>query len=327
MRAAWIDEPGGLDGLSVRDVDPPGPPGAGEVKVRIRAAALNFADLLMLDGTYQDTPPRPFIPGMELAGDVIAVGPDVDGVFQGDRIMAAPGRGAFAEEANIPAVCCTRMPSGLDYRSAAALPIGYGTAYVGLVHRGRLKAGDVLLVTGAAGGVGLPAVRLGKALGATVVGLASSDEKRARVRDAGADFVIDPNTEDLRGAIKSAVGGIDVAFDAVGGPLFDTLIRCARPEARLVIVGFAGGDIQKIPANLLLVKNIDVVGLYWGGYARLDPAIQRAADDVLRAMFEDGKLTPEIGGIFPLDSVAEAYRRMQARQAVGKIVIDIGLND
>lgn len=323
MRAALVGGRGGLEQLSIGEAPDPGDPGPGEVRIAVRYAALNFADTLMLSGAYQETPDGPFVPGMEMMGEVVAVGARTDGVFVGDRAMAFGGAGAFAQAAVVPCHKCWRAPPSLEDAPAAAFPIAYGTAHVGLDHRARLQKGEVLLVTGAGGGVGLAAVEIGKAMGATVIAAASGPEKLALAEARGADHLIDYSTEGLRDQVKALTRGCDVVFDPVGGALFGEAMRTIRPAGRMIIVGFAAGEVQKIPANIALVKNIDIIGLYWGNYATLDPAVMRRSFTALTELFETRYLEPHVDCVLPLNDLAEGYRMLMERRARGKIVIDI----
>lgn len=329
MKAVRVAGTSGMADMAVADIEPPGPPGRGEVLIEVAAAALNFADLLMLTGAYQDTPAAPFTAGMECAGTVLEVGPDVDGVFTGDRVAAAPGQGAFAERALAPAANCMRLPPSMDMATGAGFQIAYGTAHVGLAHRARLRHGELLLVTGAGGGVGLAAVEVGRALGARVVAAAGSPEKLALAEARGADYLVDYRAEDLRERVKAIAAetgrtGADVVFDPVGGEVFAAAMRATGFEGRLIVVGFAGGEIQQIPANRLLVKNIGVLGLAWGAYGARDPAVLRHSFTSLAEMYEAGQLHPHIGARRPLDAAAEAYRLVETRAAEGKVVLEIG---
>lgn len=328
MRAVRVTGADGLESLEVAEVEPPGDPGEREVLIDVAAGALNFADLLMSQGKYQEMPDAPFTAGMELSGTVAAVGAKVDGVFVGDRVAAFAGHGAFAERALVRDHACLNLPAEFDLAEAAALPVAYGTAHVALTHRARLRPGNLMLVTGAGGGVGLAAVAIGKALGATVIAAASGSEKLDLAKAHGAAHVIDYTHEDLRARVKTIAGekdktGCDVVFDPVGGAVFETALRCTGFEGRVIVIGFAAGDIQQIPANLLLVKNIDVIGFYWGGYARLDPDVHRESFRALHGLIEAGGVRPHIGGRFPIDDAREAYRLLESRAVGGKILIDI----
>jgi NADPH2:quinone reductase len=329
MRALRVTGSGGIENLTLADIDPPDDePGEGEVLVAVAGAGVNFADLLMAEGRYQERPDLPFTAGMELSGTVLAVGPKVDGVFVGDRIAAASGSGAFAERAIVKDHACLLVPNDFDLVEAAALPIAYGTAHVGLTHRARLKAGELLLVTGAGGGVGLAAVAVGAALGAEVIAAASSAEKLDLAEAAGATHRIDYATEDLRERVKQIAAekgkrGADVVFDPVGGEIFEAAMRATGFEGRLLVVGFAGGTVQQVPANHLLVKNIDVLGFYWGGYGKLDPAVHRESFRALHGMIDAGAIRPHIGARLPLEEARDAYRLLAERRAVGKVVLEI----
>lgn len=322
MRAMILPRLDGPGALELRRIERK-PLGRKDVRLAIHAAGLNFADILMCEGKYQATPPVPFVPGMEAAGEVIETGPDVDGVFVGDRVMARMDQGAFAEEAVVRDDDCTVMPQGMPYETGAAFPIVYGTAHVALAHRARLQPGEVLLVHGAAGGVGLAAVEVGKALGATVVATAGGAEKLAVAKAHGADHLIDYRTEDVRDRVRALVGGADVVFDPVGGDVFKASLRCTNPEGRLIVVGFAGGEVQQIPANILLVKNVDVIGFYWGGYAEIDPMVIRRSNSALVSLFADGRLDPLVSHVLPLEEAAQGLALLAGRKATGKVVLKV----
>ncbi len=320
MKAVQLTSLDGPDAVALADIQA-GPLGARQVRIRVEAAGLNFADLLMMDGSYQATPPTPFTMGMEAAGTVLEVDSAADGVFPGDRVLAHVSSGAFAEELVTGDANCFVIPHAMPFDAAAAFPIAYGTAHLGLSHRGRLKEGEVLMVHGAAGGVGLTAVQVGKAMGATVVATAGGGEKLEVARRAGADHLIDYRSESIRDRVKELVGGVDVVFDPVGGDAFKQSLRCINPEGRILVIGFAGGEVPQIPANILLVKNVDVIGFYWGAYAALDrETFRRSMEDLLR-MYEDGKLTPHIGGRFPFSGARDAFDLLKSRKAAGKIVL------
>ncbi|MBL4917653.1 NADPH:quinone oxidoreductase family protein [Szabonella alba] len=296
------------------------PPGHGEVRIAIRACGLNFADLLMIDGRYQERPALPFTLGMEVAGVVEATGPGVQGLQQGARVAVFAGSGGLAEYGNFPADACLPIPESMDFETAAAFQIAYGTSHLALGHRARLRAGERLLVLGAAGGVGLTAVEIGKLMGAEVIALARGPERLAVAQAAGADHLIDSAAPDLRGLLK-ALGGVDVVYDAVGGPAFMEALRAARPEGRLIPIGFAGGEVPQIPANLLLVKNLTVIGLYWGAYRRFAPQVLRDSLAELTRWHGEGKLRPHISHVLPLDRAAEALALLRSRTATGKVVV------
>jgi len=320
MKAVQLTSFDGPAGLDVAEV-PAGPLAGRQVRIRVEAAGLNFADLLMMDGSYQATPPVPFTMGMEAAGTVLEVDEASDGVFPGDRVLAHVSSGAFAEELVTADSNCFVIPHGMPFEEAAAFPVAYGTAHLGLSHRGRLKEGEVLMVHGAAGGVGLTAVQVGKAMGATVVATAGSDDKLEIARQAGADHLINYRSESIRDRVKELVGGVDVVFDPVGGDAFKQSLRCINPEGRILVIGFASGEVPQIPANILLVKNVDVIGFYWGAYAGLDKAAFRQSMETLLRLYEDGRLTPHIGGRFPFSAAGEAFDLLKSRKAAGKVVL------
>ncbi|RMH46323.1 MAG: NADPH:quinone oxidoreductase family protein [Alphaproteobacteria bacterium] len=297
-------------------------PGPGEVKVRIDACGLNFADLLMIDGRYQDTPEPPFTLGMEVAGRVVAVGPGCEGVEEGDRVIVFAGSGGLAEFGVYPAARCVPIPSDMPAEIAAGFTVAYGTSHVALSHRARLAVGETLLVLGAAGGVGLTAVELGKLLGARVIAAARGPEKLAVARAAGADHLIDTATADLRAEVR-ALGGADVVYDPVGGELFDAALRATRPEGRLVVIGFASGKVPQIPANLLLVKNLTAIGLYWGGYLRFRPEVIDRSLGELVAWWREGRLHPHVSHVLPLERAVEALDLLRDRKSTGKVVVRI----
>ncbi|MEM1129776.1 MAG: NADPH:quinone oxidoreductase family protein [Pseudomonadota bacterium] len=295
-------------------------PGPGEVQIEIEACALNFADLLMIRGRYQDIPQLPAVLGMEFAGHVSALGPDTPGPAPGTRVAAVAGHGGLAEFAVVPASRCVPVPDAMPLDEAAAFQIAYGTSHVALRHRANLQPGETVLVLGAAGGVGLTAVELAHRMGARVIACARGPEKLAVAKAAGADEVVDSDRDDLREVFKG-FGGVDVVYDALGEPHFTPALRACRPEARYLVIGFAGGTVPQIPANILLVKNIDVMGLYWGGYLKFAPEVLTESLAELFSWYEDGKLTPHISHRLPLSRVAEGLEILKERRSTGKIVI------
>ena len=308
------------DGAVAQLCDVPKPePGEGQVRVAIKACGLNFADLLMQKGTYQDTPPAPFTLGMEIAGVVDAIGPGVSTLKLGDRIAVYSGQGGLAEFGVFDADRAIPLPGTTRFEDAAAIQIAYGTSHMALDHRARLQPGETLLVTGAAGGVGLTAVEIGKLMGATVIAQARGPEKLAVARAAGADHLIDAS-EDLRDRVRS-LGGADVVYDAIGGDVFKAAFRATNPEGRLLPIGFAGGDVPQIPANHLLVKNLTVIGFYIGGYLKFRPEAVRESFDTLFRWHTEGRITPHISHVLPLDEVAQGMRLLKERKSTGKIVI------
>lgn len=317
MRAYRIRAFGGDAGLA--EVDRPAP-GPGEVLLRIAACGLNFADLLMLKGEYQERPEPPFTLGMEVAGTVEETGEGVTGLVPGDRVAVFAGQGGLAEWGVFAADRCVRLPDTMPFDHAAAFLIAYGTSHLALGHRARLQPGETLLVTGAAGGVGLTAVEIGKAMGARVIACARGADKLAVAQAAGADHLIDSETADLRREVK-ALGGADVVYDAVGGDGFMAALRATNPEGRLIPIGFAGGGVPQIPANLLLVKNLTVLGIYWGGYMAFKPAIVTQSIAELMAMYAAGQLKPHVSHALPLEQADAALELLRSRKSTGKVVV------
>ena len=295
-------------------------PGPGEVRLRNRACGLNFADLLMAKGQYQERPPLPFVMGMEVAGEVEALGEGVTGLAIGQRVAAFAGQGGLAEYGCFPAARCLPIPESMPYEQAAGFMVAYGTSHVALTHRARLAAGETLLVLGAAGGVGLTAVEIGARMGARVVAVARGPEKLAVARAAGASVLIDSEGADLKAAFK-ALGGVDVVYDAVGEPAASAALRALNPEGRFIVIGFAGGGVPQFPANILLVKNISVIGFYWGGYAAFQPQVITRSLRDLMAMYARGELHPHVSHTLPLDRTAEAMELMRSRASTGKVVV------
>jgi NADPH2:quinone reductase len=322
MKAVLCKQYGPPESLTFEELPSPRP-GPGEAVVSVKAASVNFPDVLIIQNKYQFKPPLPFSPGSELSGVVKEVGPDVTAFKVGDRVMAFTTYGAFADEVQTDASRLLPMPEGMDYPSAAAFLLTYGTSDHALRDRGALQAGETLLVLGAAGGVGLAAIEIGKALGARVIACASSEEKLAVCRQHGADAAINYAAEDLRERIKSLTDGrgVDVVYDAVGGPYTEPAFRSLAWRGRLLVVGFAAGDIPKLPLNLALLKGAAVVGVFWGDFARREP--KRFADSVqqLARWFREGKLRPHVSQTFPLRQAAEALKLMAARQVKGKVVL------
>ena len=298
-------------------------PGPGEAKVRIAACGLNFAELLMIEGRYQDTPEPPFTLGMELAGTVEALGPGAAGPAPGTRVAVFAGQGGLAEAGCFPAERCVPIPDGMSETEAAAFLVAYGTSHVALAHRARLQPGETLLVLGAAGGVGLTAVELGRLMGARVIAVARGRARLEAAAAAGADHLIDSESTDIRDAVKR-LGGADVVFDPVGGDQFRAALRAANPEARLLPLGFASGEVPQIPANILLVKNLTVIGLYWGGYLKFRPGVLTDSLTALFAWYAEGRLRPHVGNVLPLERAAEALELLRARRSTGKVVVRIG---
>ena len=295
-------------------------PGPGQVRIAVGACGLNFADLLMIEGRYQERPALPMTLGMELAGTVDALGAGVAGPPPGTRVAVFAGQGGLADYAVVPAARCLRIPETMDMATAAAFQIAYGTSHLALTRRAHLAAGETMLVLGAAGGVGLTAVEIGKRLGARVIASARGADRLEVARAAGADHLIDSDAPDLRAALK-ALGGVDVVYDAVGGPAFIEALRATRPEGRLLTIGFAGGEVPQIPANLLLVKNLTVIGLYWGGYLSFAPEALMDSLATLLDWHTRGWLVPHISHRLPLSRATEALDLLRSRKATGKVVV------
>jgi len=296
--------------------------GANDVRIRVRAAAVNFPDILMIQGKYQHKPELPFVVGGERAGDVIAVGSGVTKLKVGDRVVGGALAGGFAQEAQGPESSYRPIPGSADYAIASAYTTAYLTAYVSLVRRGELAKGETLLVHGAAGGVGLAAVDLGKVLGATVIATASSDEKRAFLKDYGADHVL--ASSGFREAVKELTGGrgADVIYDPVGGDVFDESIRCIAFNGRILIVGFTSGRIPTVSVNMPLIKGFSVVGVRAGEYGRKFPEKGRENIAAIDKLLADGKIHPHIHARFPLDQAVDAMHMLTTRKVIGKVVIE-----
>ena len=322
MRAIRIHKLEGLDALTLEEVPAPRP-SAGEVRIAIHAAGVNFADTLVIQGRYQHKTDLPFTPGMEAAGEVLEVGEGVADLAVGDRVLAPMRHGAYAEEAVLDAAHTVRIPDGMDYVTGAAFPIAYGTSHLALTHRTTLRAGEVLLVLGASGGVGLTAVEIGKALGATVIACASSDEKLEVARAHGADHLINYAEEDIRERVKALTGGVDTVYDPVGGDASRAALRCLNFEGRLITLGFASGDIPQFAANYLLVKNISVVGYTFSNYRFEQPAVMRHSLEEICRWYIEGKLKPHISFTFPLTETRDALVALIERRSTGKVIVKV----
>ena len=322
MKAVLCKQYGPPESLTFEELPSPRP-GPGEAVVTVKAASVNFPDVLIIQNKYQFKPPLPFSPGSELAGVVKEVGEGVTAFKPGDKVIAFTTYGAFAEEVKTEAARLLPMPEGMDYPSAAAFLLTYGTSDHALRDRGALKAGETLLVLGAAGGVGLAAIEIGKALGARVIACASSEEKLAVCREHGADATINYAAEDLRERVKALTDGrgVDVVYDPVGGAYTESAFRSLAWRGRLLVVGFAAGEIPKLALNLALLKGAAAVGVFWGDFARREP--RQFADSVrqLGQWFGEGKLRPHVSQTFPLAQAAEALKLMAARQVKGKVVL------
>lgn len=322
MRALVCSRLDGFEGIAVGDL-PEEEIRPGTARVAIDAAGVNFPDLLVIQGLYQDRPPLPFAPGFEIAGMVTETAGDVTSVAAGDRVFASVPHGGYAESAVVDIDRLFPIPEGMDAASAAALPIAYGTSIHALLDRGGLAAGDSLLVLGAAGGVGLAAVQIGAAAGAEVIAAVSSEDKEAAVRDAGAGEVIRYERDDLRSVLKEThPGGVDVVFDPVGGDVTEAALRSTAWRGRHLVIGFASGSIPDVPANLPLLKGASLVGVYWGRFAETEPEANRENMATLTRWWSEGSIRPLVSATFPLEDAAEALRTIGGRRAIGKLVIE-----
>jgi NADPH:quinone reductase len=325
MRAVLCKEWGGPEKLVVENAPSPAIRD-GAVRIAVQAAGINFADLLLISGQYQEKPGFPFTPGMEAAGTVTEVGAGVSNVKAGDRVMALTGTGAYADEVVVDANRVYKIPDKMDFVSAAGFPVAYGTSHGAFDWRAHLKPGEWLLVHGAAGGVGLTAVEIGKVMGAKVIACAGGPEKLEIARQHGADHLIDYSHEDIRERVKTITGGkgADVVYDPVGGDAFDASLRSIAWGGRIIVIGFAAGRIPQAPANILLVKNIDVIGFYWGSYQARKPELLRDSYSKLLHWFEEGKLKPHISAHMDLNEVARAMELLRQRKSTGKVVLTTG---
>lgn len=331
MKALVCHAFGPWDGLCLEETRAPGPLAADEVRIAAEYSSVSFATGLMVEGRYQRRPPLPFVPGTECIGIVTEVGSAVTRIRPGQRVAATLDWGGHAQQVVVAEYTVYPMPEGIDPRAAMHLPLSYGTAYGALVWSARLAAGETLLVTGAAGGVGSAAVQVGKALGARVIAVASTEEKRAFALAQGADIALP--TDGFRDEVKAFTGGrgVDVVFDPVGGPVFDACLRACAQHGRMVIIGFAQGQIQQVPANLLLVKNIALHGFYFGahaGWGLADERVERAPKvqammDELFAWTVEERLTPHVSHAYPMAGYREAMAALQARRSRGKVVLEI----
>ena len=294
--------------------------GSTEVRIRVTATGLNFADLLMIKGTYQATPPLPFAPGMEVSGVIEHIGDGVRHLAPGDRVTAVTGSGGLATHVNVAASSVLKIPEGMSDVEAAGFQIVYGTSHLALTRRAHLQANETLVVLGASGGVGLTAVEVGHALGAKVIALAGGDRKLEIARAAGADVLIDSNRPDFLEAFREN-GPINVVYDAVGGAAGEAALRAMAPEGRFVVIGFASGNVPALKANHLMVKNQTVIGVFWGGYREFNRAVLTESLSELLEWYEQGKIRPHIGHVLPFDRALEGLELLRTRQATGKVVI------
>ena len=325
MKAVVCNAWGLPDTLVVEELPDP-QPGPGQVTLEIMAAGVNFPDVLIIQGKYQFKPELPFTPGSELSGVVSAVGEGVVNFKEGDKVIAFASHGAFAQKIVVPAHSLMHMPPGMDFDTAAAITLTYGTSHHAVVDRAALKAGETMLVLGAAGGVGLAAIEIGKALGARVIAAASTDEKLAVCRAHGADATINYSTEDLREAIKAATDGKgpDVIYDPVGGIYSEPAFRSIGWRGRYLVVGFANGEIPKLPLNLTLLKGASLMGVFWGEFAKREPKANMGAMRELMGWLAEGKIKPLISARYALADTAKALNDMAARKVTGKVVIQPG---
>ena len=322
MKALLCKQFGPPESLTVEEIPSP-KAGPGEVVVTVKAASVNFPDVLIVQNKYQVKPPLPFSPGSEFAGVVKEIGDGVRHVKPGDRVIAFAGYGGFAEECLAPANRILPIPGNMDFVTAASFILTYGTSHHALKHRADTRPGETLLVLGAAGGVGIAAIEIGKVLGLQVIACASTEDKLAVCREHGADATINYATEDLREGIKRATGGkgVDVVYDAVGGPYAEAALRSSNWRARFLVIGFASGEIPKVPLNLPLLMERSIIGVYWGEWSKRTPAEFASAVRELGEWFMQGKLKPHVSSQYPLARAAEAMNELAGRRAKGKVVV------
>lgn len=322
MKTMLCKEFGPPESMVLEDVESP-KAGPGQVVVTVKACGVNFPDVLIIQDKYQFKPSLPFAPGGEISGVVKELGEGVANLSVGDRVLASTGFGGFAEELAIPAAAAVPIPDSMDFPTAAAFLMTYGTSYYALKDRAHLRPGENLVVLGAAGGVGLAAVELGKALGARVIAAASSEEKLAVCREHGADETIDYSSGSLKDKMKEATGGkgADVVYDPVGGEYSEAAIRATAWEGRFLVIGFAAGDIPRIPLNLTLLKSCQIVGVFWGAFVGRDPKANNQNTRELFDLFAKGTIKPYVSSSYPLDRAADALNEIGGRRAKGKIVV------
>jgi NADPH:quinone reductase len=322
MKAVLAKEFGPLEGLVLEEV-PARHAASGEVVIAVKACGVNFLDALMVQGKYQTKPPVPFSPGAEVAGIVTEVGAGVTGFTVGSRVLAFIGHGGYAEEVVADTSRVIALPPQMDFVTAAAFPIAYATSHHALKDRAHLRPGETLLVLGAAGGVGLTAVEIGKIMGARVIACASSEDKLALCREYGADALVNYGSTDLRERVRELTGGkgVDVVYDPVGGAYAEPAVRCLGVEGRYLVIGFASGEIPKIPLNLVLLKMTSIVGVFWGAFAKAQPRVNGANFAELLGWHAAGKLRPHVSGTFALASYREAIEAVTQRKVKGKVVL------
>jgi NADPH:quinone reductase len=326
VQALVVQEHGPLESLTLMERPDP-VPGPGEVLVDVYAASINFPDLLVINGTYQFLPPRPFSPGKDFSGVVSEVGAGVTTCKPGDRVSAQIEFGAYAQKCVVREMNCHAMPDSMSYADAAAMGLVYLTAHFALVERARYREGEVVMITGAAGGVGLAAVQVAKALGATVIATVSTEEKAALAKANGADHVVRTDVPDLRESLRdqvtNAIGkrGVDIIVDSVGGDVFDASLRTIAWSGRVIVVGFASGRIPEVKAGYLLVKNIAIIGLQWSSYRERAPGHVREVQQELFRWYEEGKIKPHVMAKYPLGDYMQALRAVRGRAVTGKVVL------
>jgi len=324
MKAMMLREHGPLENLNLEEVPDPVLP-EGYVTIDVKACGVNFADSLMVKGTYQVKPDLPFSPGLEVSGYISEIGENVTGWNIGDKVQALTNWGGFAEKVKVKASTLVPLSDKIPHVDAASFVVAYGTSHVALTHRAKLQPGEWLVVHGAGGGVGLTAVEIGKLLGAKVIATAGYDDKLEIARSKGADFTINYKTEDVRTRIKEITDGqgANVVYDPVGGDLFTASLRSMAPEGRIVVIGFASGDVPQIPANHLLVKNVDVLGFYWGAYKIFKNHILTDSMTELLKWYNEGKIKPHVSQTFPLEQTIDAIKALKDRKSTGKVVVTI----
>jgi NADPH2:quinone reductase len=322
MRTWQVQEWCEPDGMQWTDIAPP-EPGAGQVRVRNRAAALNFFDILQIQGKYQVKPPFPFTPGAEISGEIDALGEGVTAWRPGDRVLGLPGGGGFSEQTVLDASKVFRIPNGMDWAQAAALPIVFHTSYFALKDRGDLREGEWLLVHAGASGVGMAAIQLGRAFGARVIATAGSAEKLDFAHRQGASHVLNYGDEKWVDRVKELTGGrgANVIYDPVGGDVFDLSSKCIAPRGRLLVIGFASGRIPSIAANRILLKNMSVVGVLWGGHIQEHPGYVAETQLALERLWTEGQIRPEVSNTWPLAELPKAMHALAARKVLGKAVL------